>query len=60
LNILVKKRGPAAYGYIEGINKTEFMQDTKNLKQAVENILNECEQLLKEFNKIIENKSKEY
>lgn len=59
LNILVKKRGPAAYGYVEGINKNEFMKDAKNLKQDVENILNECEQLLHEFNKINRNKSRE-
>lgn len=59
LNILVKKKGPAAYGYVEGINKNEFMEDAKNLKQDVENILNECEQLLHEFNKINRNKSRE-
>jgi len=60
LNLLVKKRGPAAYGYVEGIDKTKFMKDAKNLKQDVENILNECEQLLKEFNKVNENDNKEY
>jgi len=59
LNILVKKRGPAAYGYVEGINKNEFMKDAKNLKQDVENILNECEQLLHEFNKINKTESRE-
>lgn len=59
LNILVKKRGPAAYGYVEGINKNEFMEDAKNLKQDVENILNECEQLLLEFNKINKTESRE-
>lgn len=59
LNILVKKRGPAAYGYVEGINKNEFMKDAKNLKQDVENILNECEQLLLEFNKINKTESRE-
>jgi len=59
LNILVKKRGPAAYGYVEGINKNEFMKDAKNLKQDVENILNECEQLLLEFNKINKTDSRE-
>ncbi|MBA7651644.1 hypothetical protein ES703_59463 [subsurface metagenome] len=59
LNILVKKRGPAAYGYVEGINKNEFMKDAKNLKQDVENILNECEQLLLEFNKVNKTESRE-
>jgi len=59
LNILVKKKGPAAYGYVEGINKNEFMKDAKNLKQDVENILNECEQLLLEFNKINKTESRE-
>lgn len=52
LNLLVKKRGPAAYGYVEGINKNEFMKDAKDLKQDIEDILNQCEKLLNEFNKI--------
>ncbi|TFG24314.1 MAG: HEPN domain-containing protein, partial [Promethearchaeota archaeon] len=52
LNLLVKKRGSAAYGYVEGININEFMKDAKDLKQDVEVILNQCEKLLNEFNKI--------
>ena len=58
LNLLVKKRGPAAYGYVEGINKSEFMKDATALKLDVENVLKDCKQLLDEFNKINENESK--
>jgi len=35
------------------------MKDAKNLKQDVKNILNECEQLLHEFNKINKTESRE-
>jgi hypothetical protein len=59
LNLHVKKRGPAAYGYVEGINKTEFMKDAKIFKQDVENILNDCEHLLNDFNKINKNENRD-
>jgi HEPN domain-containing protein len=51
LNLLVKKRGPAAYGYVEGLDKSQFMKDAKNLRKDVEDILIQCEQLLNEFSK---------
>jgi len=49
LNILVNKRGPAAYGYTEGITKNDFKEDAKNLKSEVEKVLKDCENLLDEF-----------
>ncbi|TXT59213.1 MAG: HEPN domain protein [Promethearchaeota archaeon] len=49
LNILVKKRGPAAYGYVEGIKKEEFKEDAINLRSNVEEILDNCERLFDQF-----------
>lgn len=49
LNLLVKKRGPAEYGYVEGIDKNNFKEDAKNLKGEVEEILKDCESLLQTF-----------
>jgi len=49
LNLLVKKRGLATYGYVEGIDKNNFKEDAKNLKGDVEEILKDCESLLQTF-----------
>jgi HEPN domain-containing protein len=49
LNILVKKCGPAAYGYVEGIKKEDFKEDAINLRPNVEEILENCERLFDQF-----------
>jgi len=51
LNNLVDKRGPAAYGYIEGISKENFKEDAFILKDDIENVLEACERVLDEFSR---------
>ncbi|TXT58782.1 MAG: HEPN domain protein [Promethearchaeota archaeon] len=54
LKYLVEKRGPAAYGYIQGISKEIFKEDALKLKETVEEVLENCTKVLDLFNKIQE------
>ena len=46
---LVKLRGKASYGYVDGLNKDDFKDDASNFKDPVKNVIEDCNNLVNEF-----------
>ena len=51
LEELNEKRGPSAYGYIEGMIKDDFKEDAFYFKDPVNEIINDCKKLIEDFSK---------
>jgi HEPN domain-containing protein len=49
LQILVKKRGDAAYGYVKGITNKDFKEDALIYKEPAQEVINDCDKLIGEF-----------
>ncbi|KKM20234.1 hypothetical protein LCGC14_1647500, partial [marine sediment metagenome] len=52
LKDLVKLRGKAAYGYVDGLKKDDFKVDASNFKDPVKDVIEDCNNLVIEFSKI--------
>lgn len=59
LKDLVKLRGKASYGYVDGLKKDDFKEEASSFKDPVKDIIEECNNLIIEFskNEIQENNS---
>ena len=53
LKDLVKLRGKASYGYIDGFKKDDFKEDSSNFKDPVKDVIEDCNNLVIEFSKKI-------
>jgi len=51
LKELVKLRGSAAYGYVEGLTKDDFKEDAITFKDSVIKVIDDCINLIKAFSK---------
>ena len=51
LKELVKLRGSAAYGYVEGLTKDDFKEDANTFKDSVIKVIDDCKNLIKAFSK---------
>lgn len=51
LKVLIKLRGKAAYGYVDGLKKDDFKDDASNFKDPVKDVIEDCDKLVIEFSK---------
>ena len=51
LKDLIKLRGKAAYGYIDGLKKDDFKDDASIFKDPVKDVIEDCNNLVIEFSK---------
>ena len=49
LKELIKLRGIAAYGYVEGLTKDDFKEDANKFKDSVIKVIDDCKNLIKAF-----------
>ena len=51
LKDLVKLRGKASYGYVDGLKKDDFKDEASKFKDPVKDVIEDCNKLVIEFSK---------